>query len=73
MKPTLSTPGKLVLNVRIVVVVEKPNDVCVISDRSYGHRAVLKYAANIGAQAIAGRFTPILSPTTSLTPSKNPV
>jgi small subunit ribosomal protein SAe len=30
----------------------------VISARSYGHRAVLKYAANTGAQAIAGRFTP---------------
>ena len=29
-----------------------------ISARSYGHRAVLKYAANTGAQAIAGRFTP---------------
>ena len=31
---------------------------CVISARPYGHRAVLKYAANTGAQAIAGRFTP---------------
>jgi small subunit ribosomal protein SAe len=30
----------------------------VISARPYGHRAVLKYAANTGAQAIAGRFTP---------------
>ena len=29
-----------------------------ISARPYGHRAVLKYAANTGAQAIAGRFTP---------------
>ena len=31
---------------------------CVISSRTYGHRAVLKFAANTGAQAIAGRFTP---------------
>jgi len=30
----------------------------VISARPYGHRAVLKFAANTGAQAIAGRFTP---------------
>jgi hypothetical protein len=30
----------------------------VISSRTYGHRAVLKFAANTGAQAIAGRFTP---------------
>ena len=29
-----------------------------ISARPYGQRAVLKYAANTGAQAIAGRFTP---------------
>ncbi|KZT04084.1 ribosomal protein S2 [Laetiporus sulphureus 93-53] len=35
-----------------------PNDVCVIFARPYGHRAVLKYAANTGMQAIAGRFTP---------------
>jgi ribosomal protein uS2 len=37
---------------------ENPIDVCVISARPYGHRAVLKFAANTGAQAIAGRFTP---------------
>jgi small subunit ribosomal protein SAe len=49
---------KLVLAARIIVAVENPNDVCVISARPYGHRAVLKYAANTGAQAIAGRFTP---------------
>lgn len=29
-----------------------------ISSRTYGQRAVLKFAANTGAQAIAGRFTP---------------
>lgn len=49
---------KLVLAARIIAAVENPNDVCVISARPYGHRAVLKYAANTGAQAIAGRFTP---------------
>ena len=38
--------------------VENPIDVCVVSARPYGHRAVLKFAANTGAQAIAGRFTP---------------
>ncbi|KAF9263991.1 ribosomal protein S2, partial [Marasmius fiardii PR-910] len=43
---------------RIIAAVENPNDVCVISARPYGHRAVLKFAANTGAQAIAGRFTP---------------
>lgn len=49
---------KLVLAARIIAAVENPNDVCVISARPYGHRAVLKFAANTGAQAIAGRFTP---------------
>ncbi|TDL21697.1 40S ribosomal protein S2 [Rickenella mellea] len=49
---------KLVFAARIIAAVENPNDVCVISARAYGQRAVLKFAANTGAQAIAGRFTP---------------
>jgi len=49
---------KIVLAARIIAAVENPNDVCVISARPYGQRAVLKFAANTGAQAIAGRFTP---------------
>lgn len=49
---------KLVFAARIIAAVENPNDVCVISARPYGQRAVLKFAANTGAQAIAGRFTP---------------
>ncbi|THH14904.1 hypothetical protein EW146_g5496 [Bondarzewia mesenterica] len=49
---------KVVFAARIIAAIENPNDVCVISARPYGHRAVLKYAANTGAQAIAGRFTP---------------
>ncbi|EIM82876.1 40S ribosomal protein S2 [Stereum hirsutum FP-91666 SS1] len=49
---------KIVFAARIIAAIENPNDVCVISARPYGHRAVLKYASNTGAQAIAGRFTP---------------
>ncbi|EIW71840.1 40S ribosomal protein S0 [Tremella mesenterica] len=49
---------KLVFAARILATIDNPNDVCVISARPYGHRAVLKYAAFTGAQAIAGRFTP---------------
>ena len=37
---------------------ENPADVCVISSRPYGQRAVLKYASATGATPIAGRFTP---------------
>jgi len=49
---------KLVLAARIIAAVENPKDICVISARPYGQRAILKFANFIGAQAIAGRFTP---------------
>ncbi|CAN8104604.1 unnamed protein product [Discula destructiva] len=49
---------KIVLAARIIAAVDNPADVCVISARPYGQRAVLKFAAHTGAQAIAGRFTP---------------
>ncbi|PWN52799.1 ribosomal protein S2 [Violaceomyces palustris] len=49
---------KLVFAARILAAIENPADICVISGRPYGHRAVLKFAANTGATAIAGRFTP---------------
>ncbi len=48
---------KLVLAARILAPMA-PEDIVVISARPYGHRAVLKFAANTGAQPIAGRFTP---------------
>ncbi|KAG4305661.1 hypothetical protein PORY_001217 [Pneumocystis oryctolagi] len=49
---------KLVLAARIIVTIENPSDVIAISSRSYGQRAVHKYAAHTGAQAISSRFTP---------------
>eukprot|EP00761_Pharyngomonas_kirbyi_P011172 gb/GECH01011197.1/.p1 GENE.gb/GECH01011197.1/~~gb/GECH01011197.1/.p1 ORF type:complete len:286 (+),score=64.12 gb/GECH01011197.1/:1-858(+) len=49
---------KLMLAARIIVGIENPSDVVVISNRTYGHRAVLKFAQYTGAQYIAGRFTP---------------
>ena len=52
------TYEKIVFAARIIAAVENPHDVCVVSARPYGQRAVLKFAANTGAQAIAGRFTP---------------
>lgn len=52
------TWSKLILAARIIAAVEKPEDICVISSRPYGHRAALKFAKYTGAQAIAGRFTP---------------
>jgi len=49
---------KLLLAARAIAAVENPADVCVISARSYGQRAILKYATHTGATPIAGRFTP---------------
>lgn len=49
---------KLVFAARVLVAIENPQDICVISARPYGQRAALKFANYIGAQAIAGRFTP---------------
>jgi len=49
---------KIVLAARAIAAVENPADVCVISARQIGQRAVLKYARYTGATPIAGRFTP---------------
>jgi len=49
---------KLVLAARAIAAVENPADVCVISARQIGQRAVLKFARYTGATPIAGRFTP---------------
>lgn len=49
---------KIVFAARILAAIENPQDICVISARPYGQRAALKFANYIGAQAIAGRFTP---------------
>lgn len=57
-KQTSANREKIVLAARIIAAVDNPSDVCVISARPYGQRAVLKFAAHTGAQAIAGRFTP---------------
>jgi len=49
---------KLQLAARVIVTIENPADVCVISSRPQGQRAVLKFARYTGAHAIAGRYTP---------------
>lgn len=49
---------KIVLAARIIAAVDNPADICVISARPYGQRAVLKFASHTGSVAIAGRFTP---------------
>jgi len=49
---------KLVFAARVIVAIENPADVVLISGRPYGQRAILKFAKYIGATAIVGRFTP---------------
>jgi len=49
---------KLMLAARIIVAIENPADVCVISARPYGQRAVLKFGQYTGANYMAGRYTP---------------
>jgi small subunit ribosomal protein SAe len=49
---------KLVLAARIIVAIENPQDVIVVSARPYGQRAVFKYAQHTGSAYIGGRYTP---------------
>jgi len=49
---------KLILAARIMVTIENPADVCTISARPFGQRAVLKFAQYSHCQYIASRFTP---------------
>jgi len=49
---------KLLLAARAIAAIENPADVCCISARPYGQRAVLKFSSATGATPIAGRFTP---------------
>jgi len=49
---------KILLAARLIVAVENPKDVCVISGANFGQRAVLKFSTHIGATPVAGRYTP---------------
>ena len=52
------TWDKLVLAARVIAAIENPQDVCILSARTYGQRAVLKFAQYTGCKALAGRHTP---------------
>ena len=52
------TYEKMQLAARIIVAVENPQDILVVSARPYGQRAVIKYASYTQARVLAGRFTP---------------
>lgn len=49
---------KVMLAARVLVAIENPKDITAISGRPTGQRAVLKFSSHVGANPIAGRFTP---------------
>jgi small subunit ribosomal protein SAe len=49
---------KLVVAARLIVAVENPEDIMVVSQRPYGSRAVLKFSQHVGSVPRAGRWTP---------------
>lgn len=49
---------KLVLAARVIVAIENPEDVVVISARTVGQRAVFKFAQHTGSSYVGGRYTP---------------
>ncbi|KNH05735.1 laminin receptor [Perkinsela sp. CCAP 1560/4] len=49
---------KIMLAARIIVAIENPKDVMVVSSRLLGQRAVLKFAHYTGCNYVASRFTP---------------
>jgi len=49
---------KLMVAARIIVAIENPADIVVVSQRPYGSRAVLKFSQYTGANAMAGRWMP---------------
>jgi len=46
------------LAARIIVAIENPEDVVVVSSTQFGQRSVFKYAQHTGAQYVGGRYTP---------------
>jgi len=49
---------KLMVAARIIVAIENPQDIIVVSQRPYGSRAVLKFSQYTGSQPMAGRWMP---------------
>jgi len=49
---------KCMVAARVIVAIENPQDIMVISQRPYGSRAVLKFSQHVGSRAHPGRWTP---------------
>lgn len=49
---------KVMVAARVIVAIENPQDILVISQRPYGSRAVLKFSEHVGSKGHPGRWTP---------------
>lgn len=49
---------KIMLTARVIAAVDNPQDVCVVSSKDLGQRAIIKFAKFIGASSNNGRFSP---------------
>ena len=49
---------KLMLAARVIAAIDNPSDILVVSNRDYGHRAVIKFATHTGVNYVAGKWTP---------------
>lgn len=52
------TWAKLILAARILVTVNDPKDICVMSSRNHGQRGAIKFAHYTGATAMVGKWVP---------------
>lgn len=52
------TYEKLMVAARVIVAIENPEDIMVVSQRPYGSRAVIKFSQYVGTTARASRWTP---------------
>lgn len=49
---------KLMLAARAIVAIDNPEDVVLVSGRTYGQRAIYKFAQYTGVEYVPGRWTP---------------
>lgn len=49
---------KLLLAARVLVAIENPDDVCVVSSSAFGTRAAYKFGQYTGSAVVSGRYTP---------------
>jgi len=49
---------KIQLTARIIAAIDNPQDVCIVSSKDMGQRAIIKCAKFIGASSVNGRFSP---------------